>query len=103
MINDKYIEELENNYKICYLQYIKNENVDNWGSHQPLLIHLVNTIAEGPVLEFGMGDNSTPLLHLICEKQKRNLYSYDFDANWLNKFKHYENKYFLRRLYTISV
>jgi len=38
-----------------------------------------------------MGDNSTPILHLLCGKMGRKLFSYDFDPTWLDKFKSYEN------------
>lgn len=91
-INENYISELSDQYKKSYIDY-KNGlfNTEEWGSHQPLLIHLVNTITEGNVLEFGMGDNSTPLLHLLCEKHQRKLFSYEFDSNWFPRYKHYEN------------
>lgn len=91
-INDKYIDEFPDEFKKSYLDF-KNGlfDTEEWGSHQPLLIHLVNTITEGSVIELGMGDNSTPLLHLLCEKLRRKLFSYDFDNNWYNKYKLYEN------------
>jgi len=91
-INDKYINELPDIYKKSYLDYLTGtSNTETWGSHQPLLIHLVNTITDGNVIEMGMGDNSTPLLHLLCEKQGRKLYSYDFEEKWFNKFLNYQN------------
>jgi len=92
-MNDKYIDELEDKYKLSYLDFKKGRfNTEEWGSHQPLLIHTVNTITEGSVMELGIGDNSTPLLHLLCEKQGRKLYSYEFDEQWYDKYKHYENE-----------
>jgi hypothetical protein len=91
-INDKYINELPDNFKRSYLDYQKGIfDTEPWGSHQPLLIHLVNTITDGSVIELGMGDNSTPLLHLLCEKLGRKLFSYEFDSNWYYKYKPYEN------------
>lgn len=93
-INDNYINELPNEYKRAYLDYKRGLfDVEPWGSHQPLLIHLVNTITEGSVIELGMGDNSTPLLHLLCEKLGRKLFSYDFDNDWYLKYKHLENDF----------
>lgn len=90
-INDKYIDELPDEFKKSYLDY-KNGlfEIEPWGSHQPLLIHLVNTVTEGDVIEFGIGYNSTPLLHFLCEKQNRNLFSYEFDFEYYKNFKHYE-------------
>jgi hypothetical protein len=93
-MNDKYIEELPDAFKRSYLDY-KNGlfNTEEWGSHQPLLIHTVNTISTGSVIELGMGDNSTPLLHLLCQKLGRNLFSYEFSKNWYNKYTSYENDF----------
>ncbi len=91
-INDKYINELPNEYKTSYIQYLGGAfNTEEWGSHQPLTIHALNTITEGDVLEFGLGFNSTPIFNHICGKQKRNLISVDFDFNWFQKFTHYQS------------
>ena len=92
MINDKYIDELSNTYKQSYLEYMKGVYyTERWGSHQPVLIHALNTIVVGNVLEFGMGYNSTPIMHLICEKQNRKLLSMDSSEEWFNKFIQYKN------------
>jgi len=93
MINDKYIDELNDIHKQPYLNY-KNGlyNIGGYGSHQPALIHLLNTITKGNVMEFGMGDDSTPLMHLICEKQNRNLLSIDSDKAWFDKFTEYKSE-----------
>lgn len=91
-MNDKYINELPDIYKKSYLDYKRGLfDTEEWGSHQPLLIHLVNTITKGDVFELGIGDNSTPLLHLLCEKLGRKLFSYEFDKTWYEKYKSYEN------------
>ena len=91
-INDRYINELPDKHKIGYLEYMKGiYNIYDWGSHQPLTIHLLNTIEDGDVLEFGMGDNSTPIFNCICKNQKKNLISIDFDFEWFNKFTQYQS------------
>ncbi len=100
-MNDKWMEEVEESYKQSYLDYKKGLfDTEEWGSHQPLLIHTVNTITEGSVMELGMGDNSTPLLGLLCEKQERMLYSYEFDKGWFNKYENYESDY--HKLFLLS-
>jgi len=39
------------------------------------------------VIELGAGNYSTPILHEICEAQRRTLKTYDNNAEWLNRFK----------------
>ena len=46
----------------------------------PLVIVARNT--SGPVLELGVGDYSTPLLHALCKGAGRDLVSYDGDPGW---------------------
>jgi len=92
-VNDKYVDELPDEYKRAFIQYKRGVfKTEHYGSHQPLLIHLLNTITDGNVIEFGIGNNSTPLLHLLCEKLKRKLFSYEFECDWYDKFKSYENE-----------
>lgn len=93
-INDKYMDLVDDFYKKPYLAY-KTGNLKlmvGYGSHQLVLIHVLNTIINGNVLEFGMGYNSTPLMHVICEKQNRKLFSIDTDWEWIKKFENYESK-----------
>ena len=94
-INNKYIDELPDKFKIGYLEYQRGIfHISEQGStHQPLLIHVVNTITDGDIVELGMGDNSTPLLHLLCEKLGRKLHSYDFDKKWCNEYSQYESDF----------
>lgn len=55
------------------------------GSHMASLVTMVmNT--DGPVLEMGSGDFSTPLLHAVCSRSKRFLLTTDTDKKWLNYF-----------------
>ena len=90
MINDRYMELVKPQYKVSYLAYLKDaKKMDAFSTHQPPLIHMLNTIIEGEVLEFGMGWHSTPIMHLLCGIQGRNLLSVDTDKNWFDKFKDY--------------
>ena len=57
----------------------------NQGTHSvPLAITCLNT--SGPVLELGCGAYSTPLLHVICGKQARQLHTVDHNLRWLLSF-----------------
>lgn len=54
----------------------------NWNNHRPmLLIGLALTIGR-PVVEYGSGDGSTPLLRKYCEDHLRSFSSYDSDEGW---------------------
>ena len=57
------------------------------GSHIPILIKLVQ-MTDGPVLELGIGYNSTPLLHWLCGAS-RHLVSLEGDEKWVKKFQEY--------------
>lgn len=56
--------------------------MDAYASHIPLLIRAC-LLTAGPVLELGMGDNSTPILIELC--RKRMLVSMDNDNFWYEK------------------
>lgn len=56
-----------------------------WHSHQPLLRAALE-VTEGPVLELGCGDGSTPFLHGLCAG-KRILISMDADAKWVDRYE----------------
>lgn len=57
----------------------------NYGTHMvPLMTAVVHT--QGPILEMGSGDFSTPLLHAICSVNKRFILTTDTDKNWLSLF-----------------
>ncbi len=91
-INDKYMKLIKPEHKISYLAYLHDaKRMDAFSTHQPVLIHTLNTIVEGDVLEFGTGWNSTPLMHLICGLQGRNLLSIDTDPDWFKKFTNFES------------
>ncbi len=61
------------------------ETSNAWGTHlAPLATAVVNT--EGPILELGAGDTSTPLLHALCAPARRNLVTVDTNRAWLERY-----------------
>lgn len=70
----------------------KFKATSNWNSYLPLLYAALENIS-GLVVEFGMGDNSTPLLHEYCDINKRSLESYETNLEWYNKYKPLENEF----------
>jgi len=59
-----------------------NMNVSiRYGTHIPVLLEAMGKTT-GDVLELGPGVFSTPLLHWLCEKQKRNLLTIETDSKW---------------------
>ena len=95
-MNDKYMELVPEENKRAYLWYMGDASQSGknipFGSHQPVLIHLLNTITEGDVLECGMGVNSTAIMHTICEQQRRRLLSIDNNMEWIIQNKEYETE-----------
>lgn len=57
----------------------------SWGSHLVPLMACV-TATRGSVLEVGVGNWSTPLLHCYCAAGGRKLVSADEDRGWAEKF-----------------
>ena len=76
---------------------INNRNLADaaFGTHiTPLMAAVLAT--KGNVVEMGMGDYSTPLLHEIikhqrCLNSKRKLFSFESDAKWLDNFTDLRN------------
>lgn len=63
--------------------------IDPYATHQRLLVkYMLKT--EGPVIELGSGNYSTPLLHELAVSQGRHLTTVDTDPEWLNRFKIFE-------------
>jgi len=58
------------------------------GTHVPVLAACVAR-TQGPVLELGAGDYSTPLLHLLCKG--RFLVTVESNPDWLGRYKDTEN------------
>lgn len=63
-----------------------SQEINQWGSHLPALIAAV-TNTDGPIVECGTGENSTPALHDLSAYWGRPLYSYESDAAWFSRFK----------------
>lgn len=64
------------------------------GSHIPVLVKLLNLLpTDKPILELGLGWNSTPLLHWITKDLGTKLYSVESDSVWLSRFKQFEDKH----------
>jgi hypothetical protein len=90
-MNDKYMNLVAPEYKLAYTQYINGALREYpYASHQPVLIHMLNTITSGDVLEIGIGFHSTPIINMICGTQGRKATSIETDEGWvgmLNLFK----------------
>lgn len=52
-----------------------------FGSHLPVLIKTLS-LSDGPVLELGMGMNSSLVMHWMCAAKKRMLVSYENDRDF---------------------
>lgn len=59
----------------------------SYGSHLPALLRMVSA-THGPVLEFGCGYWSTPVLHEVCGVQQRALTSFETDPVYLAEFEY---------------
>lgn len=66
-----------------------NMNVSmRYSTFMPMLLEAMAR-TNGDVLELGAGVFSTPLLHWLCEKQKRNLLTIESDRGWFKFTKQY--------------
>jgi hypothetical protein len=64
--------------------------MDVYATHlHPLVEMALQTELEGPILELGCGDYSTPVLSAIARHQRRELHIHAGDANWLHRFAEY--------------
>jgi len=61
---------------------------NNWNSYRPFLYQALEMTKTGLVLEYGMGDGSTKLLHDYCKSRKRLLHSFESNHEWADKFQH---------------
>jgi hypothetical protein len=64
---------------------LREQTRDGWGSHAHALINAFLS-TDGPVLEFGAGHFSTPLLHSLCAVARRPLLTLESDEAWLAPF-----------------
>ena len=63
-----------------------------FGTHFPVLIKMVE-MTDGPILELGMGLNSSLFLHWACYLSKRKLVSYESYRECYKFFKNLNNEY----------
>ncbi len=56
-----------------------------YGTHRPSLCEAI-VRTTGPILELGMGNDSTPSLHAVAEACGRVVRSFDHDAAWSERF-----------------
>ena len=73
------------------LQLRKKDILPGWSSHLPVLIKAVQHTVE-PVLELGAGLFSTPVLHWLCEKQKRKLITLESDPKFYSFISVFSSK-----------
>lgn len=66
------------------------KGVNDWNNHL-FLLWLALAETDGDVVELGCGDGSTVQLHDYCKLNQRNLFSFDTDLEWLNKYKECES------------
>ncbi len=62
------------------------EVATKYQSHLPALLACI-VESSGPVIEFGAGHFSTPVLHSICAAMKRELFSVEKDDEWREYFR----------------
>ena len=65
---------------------------DLGGTHLPVLSRALS-LSKGPVLEMGMGQYSTPLIDMMCAKEKRQILSYENDPKYYDKNRRYHSDY----------
>jgi len=58
-----------------------------YATHIPILTKIVD-MTEGPILELGIGF-STTILHAMCKRNGRELFSYENDLEWHGKYLQY--------------
>lgn len=64
----------------------------NFGSHLPILIKVMS-ITDGPVLEMGMGMNSSLFMHWMCATNKRELVSYENEPEYFEFARTFERDF----------
>jgi len=75
-----------------------------WGSHLPALMACIGATT-GAVLEVGIGNFSTPVLHAICGAMNRTLISAEEDPLWLERFRFMDmldSHFFLSKYFLID-
>lgn len=64
------------------------KDINDWCNHRYLLWAALEATKDLklPVLELGCGDGSTPFLQQYCKDNGLELFSYDFNKEWADKF-----------------
>jgi len=77
-----------------YKDLTTTEDIMNrWGNHLPMLLSVIGR-TWGPILEYGMGNYSTPILHEICKAMDKKLISIEEnDYEWFKKFEKYDSEF----------
>lgn len=63
-----------------------------WGSHLPAIMACL-AVTNGDVLEIGIGNFSTPILHAFCVSSGRDLISIEKSSDWYNKFTYLKHNH----------
>lgn len=66
--------------------------MNNFNSHQPVLKEYIEKTS-GLIIEFGMGDGSTELIHAYAIFGERNIISYENNREYYDRFKHMNYKH----------
>jgi hypothetical protein len=70
-----------------------SDGINPGGTHFPILAAALERTGSSPVVELGVGDYSTPMLHFLCARTKRPLLSIDNNEEWMAPFrKTYEHQ-----------
>lgn len=67
-------------------------SLENWNNHRPLLIKGLETVRniEGTILEFGIGEGSTQIIHDFGIDAGKKVISFENNKEYYDKFKHLE-------------
>jgi hypothetical protein len=71
------------------------EKFENWNNHLAFMDQAFDLLEKGnnlTVLEYGMGDGSTPFLSDYCKEKDHDLFSYDNSKVWADSFRKFESK-----------
>lgn len=82
------------NERISQMQILQSlfEHVPStFETFRPLLFQAL-LVSDGPILELGMGDGSTPLLNVVSSYCNRRIHSFEHDEMWAIRFGHLKSR-----------